>query len=287
TTLRLTKTNEFKNLDLIIGPLYNSSFKIISNEAKKHQIPCVSPLTQQNKVLFENVFTSKLIPSNNTLLQGLADYCIDSLKGENIVLLNNGNAKDLQTIKTFRAYYNQKAKDTLTEVRGVVAAKAAYKADKLNYYMVLTEDEIFISDFLMQLNRFADKKENLRVIGLRKWMIYDNLDLEYFNNFSFTCAVPYYVDEENSFIQKLKTAYRQKYNTNTDDDYYYVATDAGLYYFNLLKTMGGTFAVVLDDMPKKGACINFNFTHPNNNTGFENQEVQIIRYNNYKLKKVN
>jgi LysM repeat protein/ABC-type branched-subunit amino acid transport system substrate-binding protein len=285
TTIKLTKTNDFKNLDLIIGPLYNSPFKIISTEAKKNQIPCVSPLTQQNKVLFNNVFTSKLIPSNNTLLQGLADYCLDSLKGQNIVLLNNGSPKDIQTIKTFKAYYNQKTKDTLTEVKGVVGAKAAYKADKQNFYVVLSENEPFITEFLTQLNLFSDKKENLRVIGLRKWMNYDNLDLEYFNNFSFTCAVPYYIDDENPYIQKLKTAYQQKY-TIAADDYYYVAADAGLYYFNLLKTMGAASSVVLDDMPKLGTCINFSFTHPNNTTGFENQAIQLIRYNDYKLRKV-
>ena len=285
-TVKLTKTDEFKNLDLIIGPLYNSPFKIISTEAKKLQIPCVSPLTQQNKVLFDNVFTSKIIPANNTLLQGLADYCLDSLIKQNIVLLNNGNVKDVQTIKSFKAYYNQKTKDTLTEVRGIAAAKAAYKTDKINYYIALTENEAFISDFLTQLNMFMDKKQNIRVIGLRKWTSFDNLDLEYFNNFSFTYAAPYFVDENNSFTQKLNSAYIQKYGTNAED-YYYLAADAGLYYFNLLKQMGPAFSVVLDDVPKKGASINFNFTHPNNATGFENQSVQIIRYTDYTLKKVN
>jgi len=284
--VKLIKTEEFKNLDLIIGPLYNSPFKIVAAEAKKYQIPCVSPLTQQNKVLFDNVFTSKLIPSNNTLLQGLADYCADSLSKENIVLVNNGNVKDLQNIKAFKSYYNQKVKDTLTEVKGVAGAKAVYKADKVNYYILLTENEAFISDFLTQLNIFSDKKENLRIIGLRKWLNYDNLDLEYFNKFSFTCAAPYFVEEEKPFVQKLNAAYIQKNGCNAGD-YYYLATDAGLYYFNLLKQSGSAFSAVLDDLPKKGTCINFNFTHPNNSTGFENQSVQIIRYNDYKLKKVN
>ncbi|HXD93279.1 MAG TPA: LysM peptidoglycan-binding domain-containing protein [Bacteroidia bacterium] len=284
--VKLIKTEEFKNLDLIIGPLYNSPFKIVAAEAKKYQIPCVSPLTQQNKVLFDNVFTSKLIPSNNTLLQGLADYCADSLSKENIVLVNNGNIKDLQNIKAFKSYYNQKVKDTLSEVKGVVGAKGVYKADKVNYYIVLTENEAFISDFLTQLNIFSDKKENLRIIGLRKWLNYDNLDLEYFNKFSFTCAAPYFVEEEKPFLQKLNSAYIQKNGCNAGD-YYYLATDAGLYYFNLLKQSGSAFSAVLDDLPKKGTCISFNFTHPNNSTGFENQSVQIIRYNDYKLKKVN
>jgi LysM repeat protein len=284
--VKLIKTDEFKNLDLIIGPLYNSPFKIVAAEAKKYQIPCVSPLTQQNKVLFDNVFTSKLIPSNNTLLQGLADYCVDSLSKQNIVLVNNGNIKDLQNIKSFKSYYNQKVKDTLTEAKGITGAKAAYKADKINYYIVLTESEAFVSDFLTQLNIFSDKKENLRVVGLRKWLSYDNLDLEYFNKFSFICAAPYFVDEEKFFVQKLNAAYLQKNNTNAED-YYYLVADAGLYYFGLLKQMGPAFSVVLDDLPKKGTCVNFNFTHPNNSTGFENQSVQIIRYSDYKLKKVN
>ena len=284
--VKLIKIDEFKNLDLIIGPLYNSPFKIVAAEAKKYQIPCVSPLTQQNKVLFDNVFTSKLIPSNNTLLQGLADYCADSLSKENIVLVNNGNIKDVQNTKAFKSYYNQKVKDTLIEVKGVIGAKAVYKADKINYFVVITENEAFVSDFLTQLNIFSDKKENLRVIGMRKWLNYDNLDLEYFNKFSFICAAPYFVDEEKPFVQKQNAAYIQKNGCNAGD-YYYLATDAGLYYFNLLKQTGGSFSVVLDDLPKKGTCINFNFTHPNNSTGFENQSVQIIRYNDYKLKKVN
>jgi len=285
-TLKLTKTDEFKSLDLIIGPLYNSPFKIISCEAKKQQIPCVSPLTQQNKVLFDNVFTSKIIPSNNTLLQGLAYYCLDSLSKQNVVLINNGSVKDAQNIKSFKFYYNQKGKDTLNEVRGVVVAKAAYKADKINYYIVLSENEAFISEVLTQLNMFSDKKENIRVIGLRKWISFDNLDLEYFNKFSFMYAAPYFVDAEKPFTQKLNAAYIQKYNANAED-FYYLAADAGLYYFNLLKLMGSSFSVVLDDMPKKGTSIDFNFTHPNNGTGFENQSVQIIRYMDYKLKKAN
>jgi hypothetical protein len=133
---------------------------------------------------------------------------------------------------------------------------------------------------------FLDKKQNIRVIGLRKWTSFDNLDLEYFNNFSFTYAAPYFVNENNAFTQKLNTVYIQKYNTNAED-YYYLAADAGLYYFNLLKQMGPAFSVVLDDVPKKGTSINFNFTHPNNATGFENQSVQIIRYTDYTLKKAN
>jgi LysM repeat protein len=288
--LNHAKHENFKALDLIIGPLYNSSFKIIASEAKKLQIPCVSPLTQQNKVLFESVFTSKTTPANSTLLEGLVNFCVDSLSTQNIVLVNSGVIKEQSNIKYFKQSYNERMaakglKDTITEVRGSVV-KALYKADKTNYFIVLTENEVFISDFVTHLNMFADKKENLRIIGLRKWLTFENLDLEYLNRFGFIFPAPYFIDNENLYLKKLNGVYRQKYYTDAGD-YYYYANDLGLYYFNLLKTAGPGFCTALETSPKKGTVLNFDFYHPNNNTGFENRAVQIIRYAEYKLKKAN
>ncbi|HXB39202.1 MAG TPA: LysM peptidoglycan-binding domain-containing protein [Bacteroidia bacterium] len=288
---KYAREESFKKLDLIIGPMYNSSFKIISTEAKKLQIPCVSPLTQQNKVLFENVFTSKTTPSNNTLLGGLAAFCIDSFITRNLVLINTGYSKDQASIKYFKQIFNEKAaaknlKDTMPEVKGINGAKALYRADKLNYFIVLSENETPISDFITHLNMFADKKENIRVIGLKKWISLDNLDLEYFNRFTLTFPTSYFIDYDNPFIKKLSRVYRDKYYSDAGD-YYYYAADAGLYYFELLKMQGPAFCTILNKFPKKGTLVNFDFFHPNNQTGFENQAVQIIRYTDYKLKKVN
>lgn len=281
----------FKDLDLIIGPMYNSSFKIISSEARKLQIPCISPLTQLNKVLFENLYSSKTTPSNNSLFNALVNFSIDSFIGQNLVLVNTGFSKDQAGIKYFKQTFNEKAaakhlKDTLPEVKGINGAKALYRSDKMNYFIVLSENETSVSDFITHLNMFADKKENIRVIGMRKWLSLDNLDLEYFNRFGLIYPAPYFIDYETNFVKRLSSAYRAKYYTDAGD-YYYYAADIGLYYFNLLKTMGPSFCLVLDDFPKKGNLTDFNFFRPNNQTGFENTGVQIIRYSDYKLKKVN
>lgn len=288
--LKHAQDGNFKSLDLIVGPLYNSSFKIISSEAKAYQIPCVSPLTQQNKVLFESVFTSKTTPANSTLLEGLATFCVDSLRNYNLVLVNSGVLKDQSNIKYFKSLYNEKMqarglKDTLQEVKGN-GAKTLYKTDKLNYFIALTENEVFISDFVTHLNMFAEKKENIRIIGLKKWLALDNLDLEYLNRFGFVYPAAYFIDNENPVIKKLNVAYRQKYFSDPGDHFYY-ANELGLYYFNLLKTNGPGFCTSLDETPKKGTIFNFDFYHPNNNTGFENRSVQIVRYTDYKLKKAN
>lgn len=287
----LTRDESFKQLDLIIGPMYNSSFKVISAAAKELQIPCVSPLTQHNKVLFENAYASKTTPSNNSLLGGLAAFCLDSLRAHNLVLVHTGHYKDAPALKCFRQAFAEEAQkrglhDTIAEVRGITGAKAAYKADKLNYYIVLSEYETPVSDFITHLNMFADKKENLRVIGQRKWLSHDNLDLEYLNRFELMYPASYYMDEEDPFIKKLAARYREKYYTDPGD-YYYYAADLGLYYFEQLRNSGPSFCIQLDKLPKKGPLVHYDFYHPNLQTGFENQAVQIIRYTGYKLKRVN
>lgn len=289
--IKYTKEGNFKNLDLIIGPMYNSSFKIISAEAKKNQTPCVSPLTQQNKVLFENAYSSKTTPSNNSLLSGLATFCIDSFLTQNIVLVNSGYSKDQAATNYFKQVFNEKCaarglKDTLPEVKGMAGAKTLYKTDKMNYFILLSEIETPVSDFVTHLNMFADKKENLGVIGLRKWLNLDNLDLAYFNRFGLIYPSAYHIDYENNYIKKLSRLYRDKYYTDAADHYYYAA-DMGLYYFELLKAQGPGFCTQMEKFPKKGTLINFDFIHPNAMTGFENQAVQIIRYSDYKLKKAN
>jgi hypothetical protein len=172
------------------------------------------------------------------------------------------------------------------EVRGINGAKTAYKSDKVNYYILLSEYETPVSDFITHLNMFAEKKENIRVIGLRKWINLDNLDLEYFNRFGLIFPAPYYIDYENPLIKKLNREYRDKYYTDASD-YYFYAEDIGLYYFDLLKAQGPVFCTMLNKFPKKGTLVNFDFYRPNNQTGFENQGVQIIRYTDYRLKRVN
>ena len=90
------QSGDFKSLDLIIGPAYPSGFKDVSAYAKKYNIPVVSPFTQQSKILFKNNIASKVNPSQFTMIEALANYCIDSLKSSaSIFIVNNVSVKEV------------------------------------------------------------------------------------------------------------------------------------------------------------------------------------------------
>lgn len=290
---KVVKENGFRNLDLCIGPVYNSSFKVVAESAKELGIPIVTPLTQQNKVLFDNVFASKTTPSNFTLIETLAEFVVDSFRSHNVVMINSGKPKEQALMKAFKLHYNDylsivydNNKDTIQEVKGLLGAKAAYNPNKKNYYVIISEDDVYLTDFLTQLNSFIDKKKELNVIGLRKWISLEHLDSEYLNKFNFLFPSSYYIDYSSEFVKKAKQAYYATYFTDPED-YYYQGIDIALYYLEALKNYGPDFYKNLDQHKKKGEVMDFNFFRPSQTTGFDNRSLKMIRYSDYKFSKAN
>jgi LysM repeat protein len=303
-SLRLDKmcTDEkFKALDLIIGPLYTSAFKVVSGCAKNNAIPIVSPVAQQNKILFDNPYSSKTTPANSTLIEGLAQFAVDSCRGGNVVIVNMNRSvtnqatkigkSELGMIRGFKVAYNEylaskysNATDTLKEVLGLAGAKAAYAAGKKNYYVVLSDDQVFLSDFITQLYVFSEKKENY-VMGLRSWVGMENVDPEHLNKLNFTYACPSFIDMKSPLIKKLTIDYRSKYYTDPGD-FFYQGYDIAFYYLSSLKAAGPSFYNNLETNQKQGAVMSFNFFRPSETTGFDNKSVQVIRYRDYQFQKV-
>ncbi len=289
---KLCKEERFKKLDLIVGPLHISAFKTVEVYAKKQQTPIVSPVAQQNKILFNTPNSSKTTPSNNTLQEGLAEFVADSFRMNNVVIINSGRAKEQQNVKMFKARYNEylsrkynNTKDTLNEVRGLAGAKGAYNAHKKNYYVLLTEDEVFLTDFLTQLHVYADKKD-IHLIGMKKLIYSDHIDPEYLNHFQFTYATPMYIDYSLEGVRKIAAKYKDKYYTDPAE-FYFEGYDIALYYLKTLKKEGPMFFQNLDKLSAKGLVMNFSFFRPSGTTGYDNKSIQVIRYRDYKFQKIN
>jgi LysM repeat protein len=286
----ICKSEEFKSLDLIFGPAYPSGFKDVSTYAKTYNIPVISPFTQQSKILFKNNNASKVNPSQFTMIESLADYCVDSLKANaSVFIVNNGNVKDQQYVKAFKQSYNEHLKelnlplkDSVIEVRGLAGAKAAHIAGKKNVYVVFSNNQVFLTDFVTQLAVYADKKD----ITLASWQNItsnDNIDQDYLNRLTFT-----FPSQNNLINVKAYTNLIRSYQSEMSSDpsdYFFQGFDVGQYYLQNLKATGPDFVSQLDKLPGEGSFLRFKFYRPDENTGFENKGVYIFRYNNYQLQR--
>lgn len=287
----ICRSEEFKTLDMIFGPLYPGAFKTVSSYAGPLGIPTISPLTQQNKILFRNPLASKITPSQFTMIEGLADYCIDSLMSGSKVILVNTTTKDQAYVKAFKERYNSELlrigkslRDSVTEVKGLAGIKSAYAAGRKNVVVLLTNNPVYLQDVITQLYVFSNKKD-IVLLGFSNVANIDNLDQDYLNDLQFTFASSTGINGKDSLQQQLAKYYQNIYITDPSE-YFFQGFDVAMYYLTNLKTQGPGFVGSLDRFPAQGLSTGFEFYRPDEETGFENRAVFIYKYSDYKLQKL-
>lgn len=287
----ICKTAEFKKLDIIFGPLYANVFKQISNRAKALQIPSVSPITQQSKILYNNGLVSKVNPSQYTIIESLADFTVDSLTQSSNVIIVNSTQKDQTYVKAFKKRYNENIlkhgksiKDTIVEVKGLGGVKANYIAGKKNVIILLTNNPVYLQDFITQLSVFSDKKD-LALLGFESITTIDNLDQGYLNELNFHFAAANHIDYTQIGTKDLAKQYQQFYFSDPSD-YYFEGFDIAAYYLSNLKSQGPDMFVNLEKYNYKGLSCGFKFFRPDVSTGYENKAISIYKYSNYKLQRI-
>lgn len=289
----LLKKPELKSMDLIIGPLYGTSFLPVSKFAKENEIAIVSPFTQVNKILFNNPYVCKVSPSSALQMEQMAKFVVDTFRTQNVILINTTSAfnKDDVYYNTFKSNANQLLKisginDTLKETKTIAGVQLMLSTTKTNVIVLPSTNQSFVTDFLSKLNTYREKYK-IVLFGMQNWMNYDNLDFEYLNNLTVHLPANNFVDYENKTTQRVIQIYRDKYKTEPGA-YAFQGFDVCYYFISLLYNNGTGFLNNLSESEFKGIQANFLFSQFQiENSGFENKEIFILKYNNFKLVKAN
>jgi ABC-type branched-subunit amino acid transport system substrate-binding protein/LysM repeat protein len=291
--LTLLKKRELAEMDLIIGPLYGSSFMPISKFAKEHKIPIISPFTQINKILFDNPFVCKIVPSNTLQVEQLAHFVVDSFHTQNIILINNGNAKEVTFYNSFKntsklAMLDKKhsASDTVKEAKNFPVMQGLLSSSKTNVIILPSNSQSYVTEFISRLSSLQDKNK-IVLLGLQNWTNYDNLDFEYLNGLELHIPSSNNIDFQNNATKFFVNNYREKYKTEPEL-YSYNGFDITYCFLSALQKYGSGFLNNIKDINYKGIASNFNFIQSiSNKSGFENKFVVILKYDKYKLVKAN
>ena len=291
--LTLLKKPELAEMDLMIGPLYGSSFIPVSKFAKDHMIPIISPFTQINKILFDNPFVCKVLPSNILQVEEMAHFVVDSFHTQNIILMNNGNAKEISFYNAFKntaklamLKKNHLALDTIKEVKNLPVMQGLLSSSKTNVIVLPSNSQSYVTEFISRLSTLQDKNK-IVLFGLQNWMNYDNLDFEYLNSLALHIPSSNNIDFQNNTSKHFINYYRERYKTEPEL-YSYNGFDITYCFLSALQKYGSGFLNNIADIKYEGISSNFNFIQSiSNKSGFENKFVVILKYDNYKLVKAN
>lgn len=286
----LLKKPELLTMDLIIGPLYTSNFIPLSKYAKENQIYICSPLSQQNKILFNNSYVSKATASTTTQLEQMAEYIANTYKGQNVLIVNSTNPKEANVIKAVKAKFAEMAtklnfKDSITEVKGFGGIGSKISSSKNNIIIMPSNNRAVVTDFVTKLHNVAEKN-TVTLFGMQSWTEYENLDINYLNKVQFHYPSSTYIDFEQAATKTFMKKYFSVYKTDPGI-YAYQGFDIASFYLKSLMNYGFNFQKQLSTITYQGLQTSFNFYQVSPENGFENRAVYLIKYQDSKLVKVN
>ncbi len=105
---KVLHASELSSMDLIIGPLFNDSFKKIAAFAKTCKINIVNPLSPREEIILNNPFVFKVKPEVSKQSDQLINYLLDHYPKSNIVIIRQNKYQNQASVSYIRNYLNSR-----------------------------------------------------------------------------------------------------------------------------------------------------------------------------------
>lgn len=320
---RLINSNKLLDMDLIIGPIYNSHIRLLAPYIKKNSIPMVSPLSPAGDLTNNNDFFIMANPRLEVHAEHMFQLAADSFANENLILLFQSNDVELGYARSFRSMA-QAHKEALinltlnTDTQQVKMDPVVFhelsidknertklpdldseeletflEADKNNVFVVPSVDMSFILNLSKELFYLSEDYQ-ISIIGTPVWGNDDELRLDYVDSLDVYFTSPVYLDStyyKSEFRHQVVAAYGFEPDLITLKAY-----DITRYLGSMIINYGINFKDMMLIDEQAGWHTNFKFREARNvsNTGtqenllyLENKYVHILKYQDYQLIKLN
>lgn len=297
TTVGILSRPEIRQMDLIIGPLYPASSKLVSSYAYQHKINMVNPLSYNYEVIGGNPMSFLFKPTLETQAKAAALYASETFK-ENpfAIILYGTTAKD-----SILAYtYKKIAEENGLEVSYMKKSESDKAAQLLNFLTesetnelgvevpVVTPGHIFITmtDELVVANAISAieiRGDKLPVIALEDWLDLRFVSYEQLERLQIKFIAPNYINYEKEAVESFKEKYINA-TKNFPSEFAYSGYDMMLFFGDMLHEYGNYFQQGFSDTMYQDGYVFEGYSYGSYN---DNQVVPIVQFNNSVLEVVN
>ncbi len=281
----ICNSREFKELDLIIGPAFSRNIEIVSSEAKKYNIPIVSPLSTDETFLndYENAF---MVSPSQKVQEEESIRFISSLKSNNYVVVFDGNQYDSTYIpKLKQQIFSQFTPSTIHNLKytefayfkgGETQLLELFSTNDTTVIIIPSNDQAFVSDIVARLNTLTSQR-NLILFGQPRWSRFENIKLEFFHNLNthlFALSFPKYSEPQ---VVEFISKYRAFYNTEPQPRAY-EGYDITKYFVEAIQKFGKDFRYCLDEHHPNLLHMQFLLRQLKSGSGYINHHLFLVHY---------
>src|SRR5690554_2479081 len=279
-------TTNKKDLDMIIGPFYPKLLEYAAQWGKNNKVPVIAVTKIPTKTLENNPYLLSMVPSDLTLISGMAKYLAKHHAADNIVIVDGENDEVKQRIAYFKDVYSKGlASGTTSNIKmsaiGDVSGRVLVNAinpDQKNFIICLSNDVQQIMKFVNTLNgakNYTPKygKADIVMVGLQDWKDIPALNSYYKNRFNFHFAATNYLNYDAPEIKDFTREYRSKYGS-----------DPSKYAFHGFDVLLSQGAYLFLGYPRNHGLMNHFSVEPLGfNHGSENSSVFISKQSDFDI----
>ncbi len=276
---------EFRNNDLVIGPVYPENMRVVADWANHYGVNIVSPLTSRREFLSDNPYLFQVTPSASVELEQ-ASIFITNFPSSNFVLLHKDDFFERDLVEAFKnnifrhfsygsEFDNLVFKEVIYRDATTNIEQSLVSGEK-NIVIIPSSDQAFVSDVLMRLN-ILSRSYDITIFGLNDWQRFPNIEVEYLHNMELHFASPFYIDYDDENVRRFIGRFRDKYYTEPSD-YAFLGYDIMFYFLQALKNFGPDFRECLPVMRTALLHSEYLFRKSDYRSGLENNGISIVKY---------
>ena len=291
----LLQLDVFRELDLIIGPVYPELQESVASFAAKNRIPMVSPLASSGNYEENNSYYFKVNPTKEFQIEQTAQYIADKFRDKNFVMLNmNANSNsaeaklaELGKEKLMAARQLKKTnKDLFHEynfqTQGLNSAKPLLDETGENIFMIPSDNEAQVSVAVTNLNSLAENY-NIVLIGTSNLSKLKSIQTENYHHIRLRYLSPTFVDYTKPLVRRFVSRYRETFS-GEPSQFSYQGFDVSYYFLSALYRYGKDFRNCLPQYPMELTQMNFSFKRVTPMGGYMNQSLFVTAYeHNYDI----
>ena len=281
-------------MDLIVGPMYANSFTVAARFARKNEIGIINPLSRRENIVDGNPFVIKAQVSGDGIAAKLSAFIVNQYPNANIIAVRN-DAKELKSlVADFTSQIkndisNHSFKGNILEVTYSTDMMAGVtkklKANSKNIIIFFSNSKTNVPNFVSLLNPLS-KSNDILLIGMDGWEELE-LETEFLVNLNFHQVTSGYIDYDSEAVKQFITRFRNKYGAvPLATEHAFLGYDIGWYFLTSLMWYGDKYITCLPGYKGNGLQFEFNYSGLRPGDGLQNQDVNIVKLQDYKMIKV-
>ena len=287
---KIIKTNQFNDVDAVIGPLFLNNVKYVSQSLGSQNTAIISPLSSKDHGVFASKNTIQDTPSEEELSQKVLDYVKENFKGENLVVIKD-DIKENQLQYTKQIAELRKI-DSLGKLKILSPEKGYIRPDffkrsildnKENWVILLSDDPSVTNDVVQNLGAMPEKI-NITLFALHHNVNpngnFEKAENHHLVRVNLHYATENFIDENNYNVQQFIKSYKAK-NYLEPSEYAFKGFDIT---YDALARMA-TFSMVNSAFSggiSERVSSKFLYTKKGNR-GFINKGIFLVRYDGLNL----